>query len=46
MSPETSDDQDWLRLAEEAFGDGQPDSEPLQEDVPALMHWRYRAPVS
>jgi hypothetical protein len=39
----TPDDQDWLHLAEEAFGDF-PDDEATQSSEHAL--WRYRSPVA
>ena len=44
MSTTAPDDQDWLQLAEEAFGDDPPTSEAAPQADPALLHWRYRAP--
>ena len=38
----TSDDQDWLRGAEEAFAD-LPESEPAEDGE--QPRWRYRSPV-
>ena len=42
----TPDDQDWMRLAEEAFGEAQPPTDGGQDGIPSLVYWRYRAPVS
>ena len=39
----TPDDEEWLRLAEEAFTDGQPANESQQENGQSPTQWRYRA---
>jgi hypothetical protein len=39
----TPDDQDWLRTAEDAFGD-LPDSESTEDNE--QPRWRYRSPVA
>lgn len=40
----TPDDQEWLALAEEAFGGDGPPDETGQDDS-EQPHWRYRSPV-
>jgi hypothetical protein len=41
----TPDDQDWLRLAEEAFTSDQED-EAMREKSEQQAKWRYRRPLA
>jgi hypothetical protein len=41
----TPDDQDWLRLAEEAFTSDQ-DDETTQQKSEQQAQWRYRRPLA
>ena len=42
----TPDDQDWLRLAEEAFTSERSDDEAIQEKSEQQAQWRYRRPLA
>jgi len=41
----TPDDQDWLRLAEEAFT-SDPGGRPMQQKSEQQAQWRYRRPLA
>jgi hypothetical protein len=45
ISAMTPDDQDWLRLAEEAFTSDQED-EAMREKPEQQAQWRYRRPFA
>ena len=45
ISALTPDDQDWLRLAEEAFTSDQED-EAMREKSEQQAQWRYRRPLA
>jgi hypothetical protein len=42
----TPDDQDWLRLAEEAFTSDRSEDEATQEKLEQQAQWRYRRPLA
>jgi hypothetical protein len=42
----TPDDQEWLRLAEEAFNGDRPESEAMQDKWEQQPPWRYRSPAT
>jgi hypothetical protein len=42
----TPDDQDWLRLAEEAFTSERSEDEATQEKSEQQAQWRYRRPLA